>query len=176
MTHHWVEIATRWQRLVEQQRDHLLFLRERYRNYDAAQLEVLISRAERNLAGWAALAGASKRGDDGRRASEERPCGEPGFPKLDPRCPPARLTADPQEALAALEGRADGQPRHRWPAFLYIQPQPNPSSFHTECMKDFPDAVREAQAINSDDDAFLWASGLAYDKNAANQDGHSPVR
>ena len=153
MTHHLAELATRWQRLAERQRDHLLFLRERYRRYDAAQLDVLISRAERNLAGWAALA-ASKSGGDVQGACEERPCGEPALPKLDSRYPSARLAADPQEAVAALESRADGQPRHRWPAFLHIQPQPNPSSFHTECLKDFPDAVREAQAFNSDAEPF----------------------
>src|SRR5262245_11480342 len=45
MTHRLAELATRWQRLAEQQRDHLLFLRKRYRTYDAAQLNVLISRA-----------------------------------------------------------------------------------------------------------------------------------
>jgi hypothetical protein len=77
MTHHLAELATRWQSLAERHRDHLLFLRERYRRYDAAQLDVLISRAERNLAGWTALTGANKRGDDIQGDSEERPCGEP---------------------------------------------------------------------------------------------------
>jgi hypothetical protein len=190
MTHHLAELATRWQRLAERQRDHLLFLRERYRRYDAAQLDVLISGAERNLAGWAALTSANKSGDDVQCASEERPCDEPALPKLDSRYPPARLTADPQEAVAALERRADGQPQQRWPAFLCIQPYPNPPSFHTECWKDFPDAVREAKALSSDvetfresspitesgGDAFLSASGLAHDEHAAGQDSHSPMR
>jgi hypothetical protein len=190
MTHHWAELATRWQRLAERQREHLVFLRQRYRRYDAARLDVLISGAERNLAGWAALAAASKRGDEVRGGSEQRPCGEPAPPKLDSRYPPARLAADPPAAVAALERGADGQPPHRWPAFLHTQPQPNSPSFHTECLKDFSDAVREAQALNSDaepfrdpsritesdDDAFLWASGLAHDQHGAGQDSHSSIR
>jgi hypothetical protein len=189
MTHHWAELATRWQRLAEQHRDHLLFLRERYRRYDAARLDVLISRAERNLAGWAALAAANKSGDDVQGASEERPCGEPAPLKLDSRYQPARLAADPPEAVAALERHAHSQPRHRWPAFLHIQPQPNSPFFHAQCLKDFSDAVREAQAFNSDaepsqdplhitesdDDALSWATGLAHDKHAAGQDSHSPI-
>jgi len=51
MTHQLAELAARWQRLAERQRDHLLLLRERYRRYDAARLDVLIAGAERNLAG-----------------------------------------------------------------------------------------------------------------------------
>ena len=154
MTHRLAELATRWQRLAEQQRDHLLFLRKRYRTYDAAQLDVLISRAERNMAGWAALAGASKGGDQVQGASEQRPGDEPALPKLDSHDLPARLAADPEEAAAALEPSADGQIRLRWPAFLSVQPQPQPPLFHTWWLQDLPDVVREAQAFNSDDELF----------------------
>jgi hypothetical protein len=149
-----------------------------------------MSRAERNVAGWAALTGARKSGDDVQNASEEHPCDEPALSKLDSRFPPARLVADPQEALAALECRSDGQPPHRWPAFLYFQPQPNSPSFHSECLKDFSDAVLEAQAFDSyteplgkpsriaesDDDELVWASGIAQGQHAAGPDSHSPFR
>ena len=106
MTPSMAELAVRWQHLAERQRDHLLFLRGRYRTYDAAGLEVLISRAERTLAGWAALAAAGKSGGDVQGACEDRRCDEPTLAKLDSCCPPARLAAGPQEAAAALDSGA----------------------------------------------------------------------
>jgi hypothetical protein len=94
---------------------------------------------------------------------------ELSVPKRDPRHVPARLAADPQEAVSALERGADGPRRHRWPAFIHAQPQPGPSPKQTERLKRFA-VVREAEAPNSkrdpqwepakvleqDDDAFVW--------------------
>src|SRR5262245_10574273 len=133
MTSHLAELATRWQRLAERQRDHLLSLRGKRRRYDDAELEVLISRAEHNMARWAALAGESKCGDEVEGASEEHPCEVPA-PKFNPRHLPARLANDPQEAgISALESLADGQRSYRWPGFLHVQPQP--CCLHTERFK-----------------------------------------
>jgi hypothetical protein len=96
---------------------------------------------------------------------------ELSVPKLDPRHVPARLAADPQEAVAALERDADGRRRHRWPAFIHAQPQPAPSPKQTERLKKFA-VVREAEAPNAkrdplpeptrvvqqDEDAFVWVA------------------
>jgi hypothetical protein len=82
------ELAVRWQRLAERQRDHLLSLRDKRRTFDDAGLEALISGAEYNIAAWAALAGRSNSGDDNGGASEERPSDElsvPGEPDETPR-------------------------------------------------------------------------------------------
>ena len=90
-------------------------------------------------------------------------------PTLDLRHVPARLAADPQEAVSALERDPDGRRRHRWPAFIHAQPQPAPSPKQTERLKRFA-VVREAEAPNSkrdplweparvleqDEDAFVW--------------------
>ncbi len=94
---------------------------------------------------------------------------ELSVPKRDLRQVPARLAADPQEAVSALERDADGRPRHRWPAFIHAQPQPDPSPKQSERLKRFA-VVREAEAPNSkrdplwepakvleqDEDAFVW--------------------
>jgi hypothetical protein len=64
MTFHLAELAARWQRLAERHRDHFLSLREKRRRFDDVEQEALISGAERNIAGWAALAGGSNNGDD----------------------------------------------------------------------------------------------------------------
>jgi hypothetical protein len=159
------ELAARWQRLAERQRENLLAIREKRRRFGNPELEALISRAECNIAGWAALAGGSNSDDDVGRAdirladeevrsvanpdcsrteqlpgtpvdvmehiepesSEELPCDEPSAPKFDPRHLSARLAADPQEAVAALGCNTDGRREYHWPAFLNVQPQPDPS-------------------------------------------------
>jgi predicted transcriptional regulator len=64
------ELAARWQRLAERQREHLLSIRDRRRVPDSAALEALISAAERNIAGWAALTATADGRDSG---PEERP-------------------------------------------------------------------------------------------------------
>jgi hypothetical protein len=97
---------------------------------------------------------------------------ELSVPKLGPRLVPARLAADPQEAVAALAERdADGRRRHRWPAFIHAQPQLAPSPTHAEGLKAFADLVREAEApmkreqlreparvLGQDEDSFIWVT------------------
>jgi predicted transcriptional regulator len=64
------ELVARWQRLAERQREHLLSIRDKRRVPDSEALEALISAAERNISGWAALAATA----DGRdSAPEEKP-------------------------------------------------------------------------------------------------------
>jgi hypothetical protein len=53
----WAETATRWQRLAERRREHLLSISERgHGTFDNAKLTALISATECDIARWAALA------------------------------------------------------------------------------------------------------------------------
>jgi hypothetical protein len=98
------ELAVRWQRLAERQRDHLLSLRDTRRTFDDAGLEALISGAEYNIAAWTALAGRSNSGDDVGGASGVRPSDELSVPKFDPN----HLPADSQGAVAVFAGECSG--------------------------------------------------------------------
>jgi hypothetical protein len=198
------ELAVRWQRLAERQRENLLAIREKRPRFGNPELEALISGAERNIAGWAALAGGRNSGDDVGRAdirladeydtaqergevrsvanpdcsrteqlpgtpvdvtehsepesSEELPCDELSAPKVDPRHLSARLAADPQEAVAALGCNTDGRRQHHWPAFLNVQPQPDPSPLRTERLKGFEDVQEAVAALGCNADGRREAS------------------
>jgi hypothetical protein len=89
--------------------------------------------------------------------------------RLESRPVPARLAADPQEAVAELERDPNGRRRHRWPAFIHARPQPYSSPIHAERLKRFavvqPDAGapvnREllgepAKVFDHDEDSFVW--------------------
>lgn len=91
--------------------------------------------------------------------------------KRDSRLVPARLAADPQEAVAALERDPNGRRRHRWPAFIHARPQPHPPPIHAERLKRFavvqPDAAapvnrdllgEPARVFDYDEDSFVWTA------------------
>jgi hypothetical protein len=51
------ELALRWRRLAERQHEHLQAMRGKTRSLDDAEICARLAGAERNIAGWAALAG-----------------------------------------------------------------------------------------------------------------------
>jgi hypothetical protein len=158
-----IEIMLKWPQRVEP------FGRQLPQAGPYAKLAALMSAAQYDSTGWAALAGRSNGGAGIGSASDAPPCDE--LSEFD-RCHLlACLAAELQEEVAAQRD-ADGLRRHRWPAFLLAQAQPDPSPLQTERLKGFAEVAQGADALNSnrdpvrdlgrvleqDEDAFSWAA------------------